>query len=258
MAEKQKTLFRAKKEKTHSFSRNTKYYEGIVHEFNLPAGHACPGALQCRVMVDRLTGKFRNDSDKFRCYAASAERFPSARNSRWRNFDYVKAGNKPEIPKNCKAIRIHASGDFFSQNYFDMWLEIARENPTIEFWAYTKSINFWIPRIDDIPDNLTLTASRGSKFDILIDQYKLKNATVVKPSNIKFVTKNTAYFKNKLHQIDYGDDVAREKGVSFLLLDNHEPIKHDDFDETFIEQPKVEASNNNNYSYQASFTFKAK
>ena len=36
------------------------------------------------------------------------------------------------------------SGDFFNQKYFDMWLQIAKDNPTIEMWAYTKSLQYWV------------------------------------------------------------------------------------------------------------------
>lgn len=234
---------------SHKFIRNTKYYgDGeVVYEFNLPSGHACPGALVCKVKVDRKTGKFSNDSKGFRCYAAMAERFPSARESRWKNFEYVKSGNIPILPALAKKVRIHASGDFFSQEYFDMWLDVARNNPTVEFWAYTKSINFLVKRLDVIPDNLTITASKGSRFDILIDMYNLKSATVVNPNNIKFITKNTAYYKGKIMPIDYGDDQARKKDISFLLLDNHTKLKNkDDKDTSTLKTEALKPVNNEN------------
>lgn len=211
----------------HKFIKNKTYYgKGeVVYEFNLPSGHTCPGALACRVSVDRKTGKFLNDSVGFRCYAAMAERFPGVRESRWNNFEYVKSGGIPVLPLDARKVRIHASGDFFSQAYFDMWLELCRNNPHIEFWAYTKSINFLVNRIDVIPDNLTITASKGSRHDLLIKMHNLKNATVVNPDEIKFITKNTANYKGQIIPIDYGDDQARIKNVSFLLLDNHKKVK---------------------------------
>ena len=86
------------------FVKNTKYYTGVVYEWNLPTGHTCPFALECLVKVNRETGKFENKSNAYRCYAASPERFPAVRNHRWANFEWVKAGNKPIIPKGCKAI----------------------------------------------------------------------------------------------------------------------------------------------------------
>ena len=116
------------------FVKNTKYYTGVVYEWNLPTGHTCPFALECLVKVNRETGKFENKSNAYKCYAAAPERFPGVRNHRWNNYEYVLNGNKPILPKDCKAVRIHASGDFFNQSYFDMWIEIAKENPTVEFW----------------------------------------------------------------------------------------------------------------------------
>lgn len=37
-----------------------------------------------------------------------------------------------------KIIRIHAAGDFFSNEYADMWARIVKENPDVKFWTYTK------------------------------------------------------------------------------------------------------------------------
>jgi len=151
-----------------------------------------------------------NKSNAYRCYAASAERFPAVRNSRWINFELSKI-EIPELPKNCKAVRIHASGDFYSQEYFNKWVSYCKENKEVEFWAYTKSLNYWVKRIKDIPNNLTLTASYGGKHDNLIKEYKLKNAIVI-----------NEYKEDK--PIDYNDDLARTKNISFYLLDNNKNI----------------------------------
>ena len=191
------------------FLRKNKYYEGIVYEWNLPSGFTCPFAMECLVKVDRHTGKFDNKSKAYRCYSAMQERFPAVRNHRWANFDFLRDGGKPEIPKKAEAVRIHMSGDFYSQDYFDMWLDICNENPKIEFWAYTKSLKYWVKRINEIPDNLILTASKGGRNDNLIDEYNLKNVEIIK-------TKEDAKGK----PIDTCDDQARIPNVNFCLLDN--------------------------------------
>ena len=126
------------------FVKKKTFYNIPVYEFNLPAGHTCPYAKDCKILVDKETGKFDTVGKKFRCYAATSERFPAVRNSRWENFNDVKNGKPINIPKDATHIRIHGSGDFFSQEYFDMWLEICRNNSKIKFWAFTKSIIFWI------------------------------------------------------------------------------------------------------------------
>ena len=192
------------------FVKNKKYYTGIVYEWNLPTGTTCPFALECKVTVDRNTGKFDVKKGQYRCYAASPERFPGVREHRWKNFEYVKNGNIPTIPKDCKAIRIHASGDFFNQMYFDMWIDIANNNPNIEIWAYTKSLQYWVNRINDIPNNLILTASYGGRQDNLIEEYNLKNVIVYKSSLL--VPNN--------RPIDNNDDWARKPNINFALLDN--------------------------------------
>jgi len=198
-------------EKTYKFQKKKTYYKQETYEFNLPAGHSCPFANDCKIKVDRITGKFNNLSKKYRCYAASSERFPGVRESRWKNYDYVLKNKDIEIPKNATHIRIHSSGDFFSQDYFDMWLEICRENPKVKFWAFTKSIQFWINRINKIPNNLTLQASYGSLQDELISKHNLKYAKVFSDYD--------QFIKSKL-PLDTNDSLAQEGEKSFALLDN--------------------------------------
>lgn len=194
----------------HSFTRNTKYYRGVVYEWNLPTGYTCPFALECKVKVDRLSGKMDAHKGAYRCYAASAERFPGVRDSRWSNYEYVANGYAPIIPEAATAVRIHASGDFFNQDYFDLWLRIAAENKNVEFWAYTKSIKYWVKRLDAIPDNLVLTASYGGKNDDLIGEYRLKNVIVYKSYDEVPSTR----------PIDTNDDYARMRHQNFALVDN--------------------------------------
>lgn len=194
------------------FTKKTTYYTGTVYEFNLPTGWSCPFAKECLVKVDKETGKMDNKSDAYRCYAASAERFPGVRKSRWDNYEAAKKGELPELPKTAKHVRIHMSGDFFSQAYFDLWLDYCRRYPSVEFWAYTKSLKYWIERIESIPENLVLTASWGGRSDNLIEEYNLKNALVV----------SSEFARIDSRPIDFNDDYARMRGVNFLLIDNNE------------------------------------
>ena len=192
------------------FVKKKTYYEGEVYEYNLPTGTTCPFAMECKVVVDKVTGKFDVTKGQYRCYASSAERFPAVRNHRHNNFDFVRNGGIHVIPKGCKSIRIHSSGDFFNQSYFDMWLKLAEENPGVEMWAYTKSLKYWINRLNDIPKNLILTASYGGKADDLIERFNLKNVKVY--AEIEEVPTN--------RPIDTNDNYARTPNVNFALLDN--------------------------------------
>jgi hypothetical protein len=161
-----------------------------TYTFSLPAGWTCPGANICLAKVNRETGKLIDGPDTFvRCFSASAEAiYPTVRAIRWHNFDQLQeAGNLismvslilQSLPEKAKLVRIHVSGDFFSQTYFDAWVLVARARPSIVFYAYTKSVPFWLSRTKDIPNNFKLNASLGSKFDDLAIDNELKTARIV-------------------------------------------------------------------------------
>jgi hypothetical protein len=83
------------------------------------------------------------------------------------------------MPANLGINRIHVGGDFFSQMYFRAWHLVAEWCPDRLFYAYTKSLNYWLEDRDSLPDNLVMTASRGGRLDHLIDQHNLREAKVV-------------------------------------------------------------------------------
>ena len=112
------------------------------------------------------------------------------------------------LPKE-NIVRVHVGGDFFSLAYFDAWLETARRNPTKLFYAYTKSLNFWVARLDAIPSNFKLNASRGGRNDELIDAHGLKSAEVV-------FSESEAEAKGL--EIDHDDSHAFTQEKSFALL----------------------------------------
>jgi hypothetical protein len=73
-------------------------------------------------------------------------------------------------------IRIHDSGDFYSPSYFQKWLTIARLNPSVRFYAYTKSHSFI--RGIELPENFDLIFSLGSTKDELIDQENERHSKI--------------------------------------------------------------------------------
>lgn len=185
---------------------------------SLPAGYTCPMADQCLAFANIKTGKIIDGKNAiFRCYAASAEAlFPTTRKSRWNNFNLLNGKSKSEIVKiilnslpKKPYIRVHQSGDFFSQDYFDAWLEVAKLNPNQIFYAYTKCLGFWVKRINEIPDNFRLVASKGGKQDFLIEKYKLRFVQVV-------------YSEKEAQDlglpIDHDDSHAYKYNLSFALL----------------------------------------
>ena len=170
--------------------------------FSIPAGYTCPHAGKCHTFAQRDTGKILDnphgcsESPEFRCFAAMAEaRFPTVRASRWRNFDLLKAARNIYVDANPSKpteyylamkqlimasldahphrdmVRIHESGDFWTQHYMKAWMLVAKDRPKQKFYAYTKSLKMWWNLQDKIPDNFYLTASHGGDEDYMIFQF---------------------------------------------------------------------------------------
>lgn len=161
-----------------------------VFSFNLSAGQTCPFAKDCHSKVVLINGKTKiQDSPGcvYRCYAASLEAlYYNVYIGHKRNSQIVKLPKKEivslllhHIPRKAQIIRLHTSGDFTSQKYFDAWLEVVRKRTDLIFYAYTKSLPYWIRRIKEIPENFILTASYGGRYDHLIREYNLRSALVV-------------------------------------------------------------------------------
>ena len=199
---------------------------GWIAIFSLPAGHTCPGADKCLSRANRVTGKLTDGSQtEFRCYAASQEaNYPQVRESRWNNFTALRGKTKQEMIKvieqslpKAPIVRIHASGDFFSQSYFDAWLYVAKKNPNQIFYGYTKSLQFFAARKNQLPKNFRFVASRGGKFDSLIDSLRLRFAEVI-------YTIGAA--KRKKLKIDKDDSsVYKSKENIGLLIHGNQPAK---------------------------------
>jgi hypothetical protein len=76
-------------------------------------------------------------------------------------------------------IRIHDSGDFYSDDYVAAWLRIIRATPAVTFYAYTKSIDRFRRLVEpDPPANFLWVYSLGGKEDHLIDRETDRHADV--------------------------------------------------------------------------------
>jgi hypothetical protein len=207
-----------------SFQKGNAKLGKLIYTFSIVSGYTCPFAKDCLAKVDRLTGKLTDGPDtQFRCFSASQEAlFPAVRKSRWDNFEKILNAIKNNtlvelilnsIPKKATVIRVHVAGDFFSQAYFNAWMEVAKKRTDIIFYAYTKSIGYWVNQLGNIPSNFKLNASYGGKQDSLIEQYNLKYAKVV------FSVEQAVNLK-----IDHDDTSAYMRDESFcLLIHNTQP-----------------------------------
>ena len=111
------------------------------------------------------------------CYARQGTyTWPATKKAREFNLERTRLGNAFEDIA-CKdlakikqsIIRIHDSGDFYSQNYLNAWINIAWANPNKIFYAYTKSLNL---NFTCAPSNMRITQSQGGKLDDKIDYSK--------------------------------------------------------------------------------------
>jgi len=163
-----------------------------VYSFDTLAGHACPGALKCKAKVVEVEGRRKlqdGPKQEFRCYAASQEvRLTNVYEKHKRNFEAIRRLSTAQVrtflstivPENMGVCRIHTSGDFLNKKYFLGWMQFAELHPKTIFYAYTKSLPYWVDYAGEVPPNMILTASYGGKWDELIPIHGLRSAIVVR------------------------------------------------------------------------------
>ncbi len=156
-------------------SGNSKLDKGVLI-FDLPAVKTCPNSSDC----------------KDRCYGFKGEWRPCVRQWRQENWVLAKSGRlwpllRAQLARTGKRIvRIHSSGDWYSQDYLDNWVGIAREFPNIRFYVYTKTITHCPERgrrdFTDVPDNMNV-----------IDSYIDGKVNFGSPSYVKAMARHGAF-----------------------------------------------------------------
>ncbi|MBQ8292924.1 MAG: hypothetical protein IJX78_03835 [Bacilli bacterium] len=95
------------------------------------------------------------------------------------------------------AIRFHSSGDFFSVEYIDFWIKIAKRFPSVHFWGYTRSwsVSSLREKIIELNSlgNVTLFASVDDFSQI--DKFEqLNKSFVLEKENFEKIINNSNYF----------------------------------------------------------------
>lgn len=160
---------------------NEKIGKGVFHFSTLPGtmgythsklGFTTTGTCPCDCIG--CYGKSGNYTRYKSIYDSLAIRTLIARNDP--QF-LVEEIDKQIKKQNIKAVRIHATGDFFSEEYVYAWCQIAIKNPETLFWTYTKA-NFPELKILDSLPNVNIVSSiipgKGFNFghcDYIIDLY---------------------------------------------------------------------------------------
>lgn len=99
---------------------------------DMPAVYTCRNATKCAAS----------------CYAVGAQvQYPAAKLGRFANL-YMWMNHREEFAKRCQEqldgnafslVRIHSSGDIFSQTYLDFLTDMAESNPEKIFYVYSKA-----------------------------------------------------------------------------------------------------------------------
>ena len=205
--------------------------------FDLPSGKTCPKANECLAYVEmNAKGKTVLKEGKnsiFRCFAASQEnQYPNVYKARKYNLDLILKSLKGKYgfyrtyelihnsiqkhkTRNINKVRIHSSGDFFSGEYLRCWFAVARLNPLMKFYCYSKSLHLFGTNVS-IPENFFLTASMGGLRDDLIHKGFFKRYAIVVNSEAEAIKKGIEHM-GKPNKIDK-DDSSCFKPDPFALL----------------------------------------
>jgi len=146
-----------------------------IASFNLPAGGykldgfweaICIGAAACLALCYAMQGSYRWTSTQIPRVVNHQLLERLQRRYRVAGMIHALDCMVKRLGPSYGLVRLHDSGDFYSQTYIDAWMEVIRMNPTIWFYLYTKSHHL-LP--DDLPVNLAVTKSFGGVHDDLID-----------------------------------------------------------------------------------------
>lgn len=147
---------------------NSKLRKSGIHQFSLPAGFTCPMAGACAKFCYAKKG----------CYC-----FKQPKAFHQSNYELSLAEGFTNVinaeikrRRSIKAIRIHDSGDFYSQEYLNKWVAVMKANPSIKFYTYTKSLHLDWSEALSLP-NFKRIQSEGGKLDHLID-YNLPHSRI--------------------------------------------------------------------------------
>ncbi len=129
-----------------------------VFNFGIPAYKSITGKLTCP-MADECI--------KF-CYARkSAYTWSNVKPAFERRYELTKTSDfivemNAEIQKRKpQYVRVHDSGDYYSREYLQKWIEIAKANPDVRFYSYTNMVE--LLKEITLPENYDIIYSMSGK-----------------------------------------------------------------------------------------------
>lgn len=137
---------------------NTKLKKDKIAVFSLEAGRTCPRAGACKQFCYAKKGFFLMPTVKKK----RQDNFAASRDTQFAN----RMAAECLMIKN-RIVRIHDSGDFYSVSYLQKWIDVATRTPEKQFYAYTKSVRFFLGK--ELPPNFRVIFSYGGMDDHLIN-----------------------------------------------------------------------------------------
>lgn len=129
----------------------------------------CPNAGACALGCYAQAGAYR-----FSNVAATFER----RLALTRSAEFEATILAELRRKRVSVLRVHDSGDFYSEEYARRWFAVMRAAPKVKFYAYTKQVAMFKAMRLELPANFTLIYSFGGKQDKLIDVKRDRHSLV--------------------------------------------------------------------------------
>jgi len=128
--------------------------------------NTCPKALACKAVCYAKQGRYVMDNVvQARKHNLRMSLRPTFVRHMIADLNQMVVRSKV-CRKPYNVVRLHDSGDFYSQEYLNAWATIAATFPDVIFYAYTKSLHL---DMTAIPSNLRITRSQGGKLDKLIN-----------------------------------------------------------------------------------------
>lgn len=162
-------------------NRKMKKASKLVYNFGIPAFRSVTGLKTCPEAGKCVVG----------CYAKSGTfLYPNVKNAyeqrlaltQHENFIGIMTAEiqKLSLMNDELFIRIHDSGDFYSEEYALKWFKIIEANKGVKFYAYTKMVQMFkrLKLLGLVPENLTLIFSYGGRQDSMIDANVDRHAKV--------------------------------------------------------------------------------
>ncbi len=144
------------------------------------------GITSYKTSKGKITCPFADKCIKF-CYAkkgayvwSNVAKVFEQRYNLTKQKDFIEIMKAEIIKKRVDFLRVHDSGDFYSNKYFLDWMQIAEQLPNVKFYAYTNSISIVKNNSDSIPNNFDFIFSDSGKQTNLIDKNKDRHTKIFK------------------------------------------------------------------------------